>query len=374
MLEPAPSFREMNLAVYQGLPVPHVFFQPRFEPWFDWHRRFDKLPPEYASMSVRDLYDDVHVSMRYIHYFTGIPDPVLEAFKPEVKVLETIRVGEKVKVYQTPYGDLTETLKYTLDQDWRTVEFPVKSVADLRALRWLLERLEFSFSSQNFLLGSEFVGQRGEPQFWLPKSPYQALAQTYMKLPHLIYALADAPQEVEATFRVLDDAYDPLYQQVIDSRLVKVVNFGENIHEALFSPRTFAQYLIPWYEKRSGQLRRAGIFTHVHIDGYFHSILRFLKDLPFDGLEALTPLPQGDCTLEEIRAAIGDKILLDGIPAVYFMDTFAREELMACVEKVVAYFHPRLVLGVSDEVPQGTDQEAIERVRMVAAWCADHTH
>jgi hypothetical protein len=221
-----PSFREMNLAVYQGLPLPHVFFQPRFEPWHDWHKRFGKLPPDYARMGVRDLYDYANASMRYIHYFTGIPDPVVETFKPAVKIIENVGDGEKVKVYQTPYGDLTETLKYTLDQEWRTVEFPAKSVADLKALCWLLERLEFSFSSQNFRLGSEFVGQRGEPQFWLPKSPYQALAQTYMKLPNLIYALADAPQEVEATFQVIDAAYDPLYQQVIDSGLVKIVNLA----------------------------------------------------------------------------------------------------------------------------------------------------
>ncbi len=372
MPEPALTFREMNLRVFQRKSLPHIFFQPRFEPWYDWHKRFDLLPPDYARMSVRDLYDYVNASMRYIHYFTGIPDPVIEAFKPEVKILENIQDGVKVKLYQTPYGDLTETLKYTVDHEWRTVEFPVKSVADLKSLRWLLERSQITFSRENFLLGSEFVGTRGEPQFWLPKSPYQALAQTYMKLQDLIYALADAPQEVEDTFEVIDASYDVLYRQVIESKVVKIVNFGENIHEALFSPRTFAKYLIPWYEKRCGQLRRARIFTHNHIDGYFHSILRYLKDLPFDGLEALTPAPQGDCTLEEIKEAIGDKVLLDGIPAVLFMDTYSREELMAFVEKVVTYFHPRLVLGVSDEVPQGTDQEAIERVKMVSDWCIHH--
>jgi hypothetical protein len=373
MPEPVISFREMNLKVFQGQSLPHVFFQPRFEPWFEWHRRFDMLPSDYAGMSVRDLYDYVNASMRYIHYYTGIPDPVIHAFKPEVKVLEKSGDGEKIRLYQTPYGDLTETLKYTLDHEWRTVEFPVKTVSDLKALRWLVERVEITFSCGNFLLGSEFVGLRGEPQFWLPKSPYQALAQTYMKLQHLIFALADAPQEVEDTFKVIDASYEQLYQQVIDSGVVKIVNFGENIHEALFSPRTFAKYLIPWYEKRSGQLRRVGIFTHNHIDGYFHSILKYFKDLPFDGLEALTPIPQGDCTLEEIKEAIGDKVLVDGIPAVLFMDTFSREALMNCVEKIVAYFHPRLVLGVSDEVPQGTGQEAIERVKMVSEWCLNHS-
>lgn len=366
------TFREMNLRVYQGQSLPHVFFQPRFEPWYDWHRRFNLLPPAYAGMSVRDLFDYTNTSMRYIHYFTGIPDPVLYRYSPEVKILEKISDGVLIRQYKTPFGELTETLKYTLDMEWRTVEFLAKSVDDLKALRWILERQHISFSCENFILGSDFIGPRGEPQFWLPKSPYQALAQTYMKLQDLIYALADAPQEVEDTFEVVDASYDDLYRQVIDSKLVKIVNFGENIHEALFSPRTFARYLIPWYEKRSGQLRRAGIFTHSHIDGYFHSILKYLKDLPFDGLEALTPTPQGDCTLEEIKEAIGDKVLLDGIPAVLFMDTYSRDELMACVEKVVEYFHPHLVLGVSDEVPQGTDREAIERVKMVSDWCLNH--
>ena len=372
MVVPSMSFREMNLAIFQGKPVPHVFFQPRFEPWFHWHEEFNLLPAAYAGMQVRDLYDDLRVSMRYIHYGTGLADPVTIKYSPEVKLTEKMGAQEGIKVFHTPYGELTERLKYTIDHEWRTVEFPVKTVADLKALRWVIERRDLSFSTEIFTIGSEFIGGCGEPQFYLPKSPYQALAQTFMKLPHLIYALADARQEVEDTFEVIDASYEQLYQQVIQSGLVKIINFGENIHDALFSPRYFEKYLIPWYTKRSGQLRQAGIFTHSHFDGYFHSLLKYLKDLPFDGLEALTPTPQGDCTLEEMREHIGDKILLDGIPAVLFMDTYSRDELMACVEKVVEYFHPRLVLGVSDEVPEGTGQEAIERVRMVSDWCRNH--
>ncbi len=367
------TLREMNLRVFQGQPIPHVFFQPRFEPWFYWHQEFNLVPADYAGMEVRDLYDDLGVSMRYIHYTTGIPDPVEVDYSPEVKWSEGGDGWERVKVFSTPYGDLTERFKYTVDHEWRTVEFPVKSIGDLKGLRWLLERREMTFSPKIFKIGSDFVGPRGEPQFWVPKSPYQALAQTYMKLQHLIYALADDRQEVEDTFAAIDASYELLYEQIAQSGLVKIVNFGENIHDTLFSPRYFEKYLIPWYEKRAGQLHRAGIFSHNHIDGYFHSILKYFKDLPFDGLEALTPTPQGDCTLEEIREHIGDKVLLDGIPAVFFMDTFSRDELMACVEKIVQYFHPRLVLGVSDEVPEGTGQEAIERVRLVSEWCQNHS-
>ncbi|MER3473497.1 MAG: hypothetical protein C4335_05570 [Armatimonadota bacterium] len=90
---------------------------------------------------------------------------------------------------------------------------------------------------------------------------------------------------------------------------------------------------------------------------------------PLDGLEALTPLPQGDVSPEEIKEHIGDKVLLDGIPAILFLPPFTREQVMEMVEKLVKLFHPRLVLGISDELPESGGAEPIERVRLIADWC-----
>jgi hypothetical protein len=367
------NFHDMNLRIFQGLPTPHVLFQPRFEPWFHWHNLFGQMPSAYRGMTVRDLYDHLGVSMRYMHYYTGIADPVESSYDPEVKQRQHFTDTEGWRTYETPYGELTQRLKMTIDGEWREVEFLAKSVPDLKALRWLIQRLRYHFSIEKYRLGKAFVGERGVSQFWVPKSPYQALAQVWMKLQHLVYALADAPQEVEATMQAIDESYDPLYEQICNAGVAQIINVGENLHEALFSHRYFEKYYLPWYDKRMSQLRQAGIFSHLHLDGYFHSLLGYLKDLPFDGLEALTPTPQGDVTLEEIKDAIGDKVLLDGIPAVLFMDTYSREELMATTEKVIRLFAPRLVLGVSDEVPEGTGQEAIERVRLVAEYCKNNS-
>lgn len=363
------TLREMNLRVFQGKPIPHVLFQPRIEPWYDWHRTFNRLPDAYRPLSLTGFFDYLQVSMRYVHYYTGMPDPVVQSYSSEVWVRTRSTPTEQTRIIETPYGDLVEGLRCTSDETWRVVDFAIRSPSDLKKLRWLYQHTAFSFSEDKFWRGSEFMGDRGEPQFWLPKSPYQALAQQWMKLPDLIYALADCSAEVEETMRVIDAAYEPLYEELTASQQVKIVNLGENIHEALLSPRYFERYLIPWYDKRCSQLHRAGIFTHIHIDGYFRSLLPYLKDLPFDGLEALTPEPQGDVTLEEIKEHLGDKVLLDGIPAVLFLPSYSREELMATIERVVALFHPRLVLGVSDEVPEGAEEEAIERVRLVSAWC-----
>jgi len=368
------TLREMNLRIFRGEPIPHVFFQPRFEPWYDWQQRFGSLPEKYRALGLRGTYADVGASMRYVDYYTEMPHPVIHTLAPEVKTRERYTPTERTKVYETPYGDLVEESKYTVDETWREVGFPVKGPDDLKKLRWLLQHTTLSFSEDYFETGDRYMGDLGEPQFYLPKSPYQALAQSWMKLKDLIYALADCPDEVEATMQVIDDYQDRLYEELCASGKVKIVNFGENIHDHLLSPRYFERYLIPWYEKRAGQLRRAGIYSHMHLDGYFHTLLKYLRHLPFDGIEALTPTPQGDVSVEEMREHMGDKILVDGIPAIYFMAPYSREELMECTEKLVKLFHPRLVLGVSDEVPEGAEPvEALERIRMVAEYCRNYT-
>jgi hypothetical protein len=362
------TLKDMNLRVFQGEPVPHVFFQPRFEPWFEWHRQFESLPPQLEGRTLREAYDMLGASMRTVHYYTGQPDPIVMEYDDAVRVSEQREGGRLRRRFETPHGPLFETQRYTVDRTWRTVEFLAKTSEDLPALRWLLARRRFHFSEENFAAGAAYLGDRGVPQFWVPKSPYLALAQQLMKYEHFVYALADRRAMMEDIMAVIDASYEALYEELTGSGRLDILNFGENIAMAYLSPRYFERYLIPWYERRAGQLRAAGIFTHIHIDGNFRPLLPYLADLPFDGLEALTPEPQGDVTLEEMAAHLGDKVLLDGIPAVLFLEHYPREALAACVERIVDLFHPRLVLGISDELPEAGGEESWERLRWVAAW------
>ncbi|MCD6546257.1 MAG: hypothetical protein J7K69_06360, partial [Thermotogae bacterium] len=79
-----------------------------------------------------------------------------------------------------------------------------------------------------------------------------------------------------------------------------------------------------------------------------------------DGFEALTPAPQGDVTIEEIKENLCDFVLLDGIPAVYLLNHYSFDQLWNCTEKLVKLFHPRLILGISDEVPPDTEFERLK--------------
>ncbi len=365
--------REMNLRIFQRLDIPYPLFQPRIESWYHWHKQFDVMPERYKNYSLLELYDELDISMRYIAYYTGIPSPIATRYDDEVKVKEKILSDDyRLIVIDTPYGEMVREIRLTSDKNWRTSKPFIKTKDDIKKATWVFKHTEFYFIRENFDEGDRFIGDRGYPQFFLPRSPYQSLHvdSSWMTLEDLVYALNDFPKEVEELMIAIDESYDRLYEELISYKdKVKIVNFGENIDAYLLSIEYFEKYLLPFWEKRSNQLRKAGIYTHMHLDGHFRPILKYLKDLPFDGLEALTPLPQGDVSIEEMKEHIGDKILLDGIPAVLFLPIYPREELYECVETLIRLFHPRLVLGISDEIPEGVEEEGIERVRWISNYC-----
>jgi hypothetical protein len=363
------TLRDMNLAVFRREPVPRVFFQPRFEPWFDWHRMFGTLPAKLAGKTVLEAYDLAGASMRYVHYYTGQPDPVVRHCSKRVKIEEVVEGDRKLIRYGTPKGDLVEEYRMTVDRVWRLTGFAVRRPEDLPALRWLVGEIEYLFDAGRFAIASVFVGDRGEPSFWIPKSPYFALAQQWMRYEDFVFALADDPATVADLFRAIDMSYDTLYRGLTGPGGPRIVNFGENVAMAYLSIPWYQEHVLPWYQKRSGELRAAGIFTHIHIDGYFRQLLPHLEAMPFDGLEALTPVPQGDVTIDEMADAMGDKILLDGIPAVLFLDHHPREQIVDCVERLVTRFGSRLILGVSDELPEGGGDGAFEKLLMVSRYC-----
>ena len=81
------------------------------------------------------------------------------------------------------------------------------------------------------------------------------------------------------------------------------------------------------------------------------------------GIEAITPVPQGDVTIEEIKAALGDTVdLIDGIPALLFTEDYSVSQLKETTQKLIDLFAGHLILGISDEMPSNGDIGRIEIV------------
>jgi hypothetical protein len=326
------------------------------------------MPEKYKKMSMVEVYDDLKISPRY---FPEVLDlhPIEEKHSEDIKITETVGKDKSLVVISTPRGELVRELELPTAEGWRLLTYPIQSAEDIETAIWYYENTSFTFSRDKFEKARQEFGERGEPQFYVPRSGYQTLAIEMMGLEKLIYALNDFPAKVERLMAAIDNSYDGLYEEITSCGKVRILNFGENIDANIVPPTYFENYCIPFYVKRAKQCRQAGIFTHIHIDGSCKPLLKYFKDLPFDGLEALTPLPQGDVTLEELKEAIGDKILLDGIPAIMFLPHYTDRELEEFTIKALELFSPNLILGASDEVPPPSD---IEKIRLVSEILETH--
>jgi len=66
-----------------------------------------------------------------------------------------------------------------------------------------------------------------------------------------------------------------------------------------------------------------------------------------------------------LKDAIGDTILIDGIPMLLFLPHYSYEELEEFTKKVLNSFSPNLILGISDEISPPGDIEKIKCVLQI---------
>mgnify|MGYP005839796331 FL=1 len=350
------TFAEINLAIFEGRDPGRVLWQPRLEFWHEVNRKRGTLPSHLAGCSLLDLYDYCHASVRYFVH------PLRVQYRNVEITDRWMDDKHRRRTYETPVGTLTELFHY---DEWGlshyNTEYRLKTPDDFRIYEYMLQDESWSWNQDSYEASIAAVDGRGAPQFYFRRSPIQGLFIENMGFENALFMMYDHPEVIERYVEVATVADDAMYE-VLCAAPIRILNFGENIDAHMDPPPIWRKHLLPYYEKRVAQLRAAGKFTHIHIDGAMRPLIAEIRSSPFDGIEAPTPQPQGDVTLEEMKEALGDRICLDGIPAVYFLPMYPLETLIACARRVVELFHPRLVLGISDEIPPDGD---IERVRLI---------
>jgi hypothetical protein len=249
----------------------------------------------------------------------------------------------------------------------RPIEWPVSDEDELRVATWREERRTWSWNQEPFdRLSAEWAGL-GAPTVFIPRVTVQKLIVDEMGIEETTQALHQYEDTCAAYFAALA-VNEARLIDVIANSPIKIINFGDNVHASLLPPRWFEKYVLPAYQWRCDRLRAAGCFTSAHWDGDCKPLLPYARETGLDGIEAITPVPQGDVTLEETKKALGDMFLLDGIPAIFFEPSFDLEVLVECAKRCIDLFAPNLILGISDEI---SSQGDIERVRTVGDIVAE---
>jgi hypothetical protein len=359
---------QLHLDVIRGRAGGKVIWQPRILAWLGdkWFAR-EPLPAPYTGMTTRpQVYRALGVSDRVYEFggcFRCQEDPAVRRTQKDIDSC-TYEV-----LVETPVGTQRAVYRISPNSPWHMpVKWPISDEAEMKVAIWRTLRHTWTWDQKEYERLCTEWAHLGAPTMCVPRITVQKLFIDDMGVEETIFALSDWPARCEEYFEAMEVSNGRLFD-VIDTSPVDIINFGDNIHGGVLSPQLFEKYVLPVYQTRCGKLHKAGKFCHAHWDGDCKPLLPYARETGLDGVEAVTPKPQGDVTLEETKAALGDMFLLDGIPAVYFDRTFSQQELIDCARKCIDLFAPNLVLGISDEISSHGD---IERVRLVTRVVDDY--
>lgn len=361
-LQPKRDFRPLHQAILRGEAGKMVLFQPRIDCWYQDRIFRDKtLQPPYDGLSRHDLYCTLDVSPRLYEFNACFEAYDLVPINRTWNRISPLEVEERI---ETPLGTVS-TIHRQNDSNGGSYykTWLAEDEEQVKILTWIENNTMWRFNRATYDRLSEEWGGLGLPTMFMPRVNLQHALIDTMGVEGTIYALADFPETMEEYFAACD-ARDMRLIEVINESPIECINFGDNLHGGITPPYLFEKYILPAYIKRNEALHRAGKFTHSHWDGDCKPLLPYARRCGLDGIEAITPVPQGDVTIDEIKEALGDEVfLIDGIPAILFDDIYPEQQLLDTVKELIDKFAPRLILGISDEMSSTGNIERIKLVR-----------
>jgi hypothetical protein len=355
------SLAQLHRDVVFGKAGGRIIWQPRILCWYD-DRVFSGvgLPERYEGMDQHEIHRSLGCSARLYEFnscFRRIEHPAVEATHRALSDTDT------ETTIHTPVGKQAAVHRRSPNSPHPiTIKWEVEAPEELKVATWREANATWAWDQEQYDAWLAKAGDLGAPTMFMPRMNVQCLYIEKMGVENAVYAIFEREAEVATFFRELDGCHDRLID-VLNASPIEIVNFGENVHAGTLSPDFFLKYHLPECRRRCDRLHEAGKFVTSHWDGDTGPLLPYARETGLDGIEAITPKPQGDVTLEQIKEGLGDEMfLVDGIPAVYFDDTYPVETLIETTERLIDLFAPRLVLGISDEISSTGD---IERVRIV---------
>jgi uroporphyrinogen-III decarboxylase len=266
----------------------------------------------------------------------------------------------------TPAGSVRECWEYIPASFTEgPVEHFLKTAGDLPAMMHIYENIRFE---PDYEFARERLGQVGDQGIvlcYLPKSPFMHLVALEAGIEAVTMLAMLNPDGFAELLAVMKRAFDRAARIAVDSP-AEVLMIPENLSSEMVGPMFFEMYMREYQEEWIREIKKAGKYSFIHIDGTLRGLVREEASTGFTVLEALTPKPSGDMDFTEIAPLVGrrDTIIWGGIPGVFFTNHVTDEQFDRHVMEVIGIMRrdPRYVLGVADQVPPDGLEYRVKRV------------
>jgi hypothetical protein len=321
-------------AALQGLPVTHPVYAVydgfvTSRPHVDWPRLFAL---GLGQINHADL-------LRHEH--------------PHLQIVETTRqVNGQTRRDVRWITDMGELHQWYLG-DWRQEHF-IKTPEDYRIMRRAWEGVKITADDAAFIASEKAVGDNGVTLgniagMGLGRTPLMVLQVDWVGLGQWSVDLADELPAMMELLEFMNELKLEEFRQAVRTP-ARQIKLWENLSLQTLGPSRYRRHLVPLYSQILSILNAAGKRLLVHYDGQLRVIADQVAQLDFDGIDSLTPPPEGDLTVTEARRLWPDKMLWCHPSLGWFRES--GETLEKLIRGMVQAAGPkRYCLMISEEIP-----------------------
>jgi hypothetical protein len=383
------SMRQRALTVLRGEKPTRLPFITRLEAWYKSHTRTNTLPEHLRGLTLDQVHAAVGIGrlkfaspfafrLRGVEIkstFNGEPlyqsyEPVIENFPGMWDIVPTDRAGETTTEIITPRGRLFLQHKLLPDSVLNGTDpylkcHLIQDENDWQVLEYILEKAEYVPLYEKIYEDEATVGENGFVVPLLYRIPFQQVLLEYLGEVPLFRALHQRTSQVHRLFDVLDQQMLAIIQE-ISSLNVSYVEFPDNLHGPMTSPRLFKEYCLPMYQKYCDALHAQGKKVGSHTDGDMRPLLNLLSQSGLDVCESFSPTPLTNCTFEEAWNAWEQGPLIWGaIPSPILEDWVSEDDFRAYMQNLFEKIDRPIILGIVDLFMH---HNSIERATSIASW------
>ena len=259
------------------------------------------------------------------------------------------------RIVHTPEGALTSACEKAGFTAW-TFERLFKGPEDYKRLLAMVRGHQFRPNYEAFAEAEAWKGDDVILRADVGPCPLHWIMVHWMGVETFSVEWAERRDEILKIEAVMRENLRRVYPILADAPITHANFSGNEIPEMMGPPR-YREFCLPLFNECAEAFHAKGKFLGTHLDGNNRAWAEDVAASGLDYIEAFTPAPDTDMTLEEALAAWPDKVLWINFPSsVHLADieTIKRttRELIAAAQGT-----NRLIIGITENMPPDRWQE-----------------
>jgi uroporphyrinogen-III decarboxylase len=370
MPKPEMSPQERMLAAFRRQPCDRVPFAPLIDPYLQ-----ASLPDRLGSPLADIQYEMAgHVLIRTtpLRLNTPLWLGATAADLPDGIEQHAHNVdGDIVHTVETPFGSLSWRLRLAAETPYIPwiVENRVRTVEDVKAYQYLIERTDFSLDIDDFERQQSYVGERGLVAVLGPTTPLQMMINFEMGVERVVYMLADHPDEMHEMLETYHSKQLEMWRLMAELP-AEIAFVHDNLSSTTTSRQMYRRYDRRYVNEYADVLHDAGKIFITHWCGKLSGFSEDVGEGRQDGISDVTPPPTGDLDIIGARQTwFSPFVMVGGIDPTLFAQGTPRE-MDVYVGDLLERMGPDrrgFILGSGDTVPYGTSPAVLHAAADAAA-------